>query len=144
MVDTRLGVPATFRQVPSRDMQRAHSGSPFETAYGFCRALRIGDRVLVAGTAPIPQDGTPPPDDAATQADLCLRIIAAAVEELAPGASVVRTRMFITDPADADAIGTVHGSHFADAPPVATMVVVKELLDPRWRVEIEAEAVVSE
>ena len=124
-------------------MERAHSGSPYETAYGFCRALRIGDRILVAGTAPIPQDGSPTPSDAGAQADLCLTIIATAIEELSPGAAVVRTRMFITDPADSDAIGTVHGSHFGDAPPVATMVVVKELLDPAWKVEIEAEAVVS-
>ncbi|NND84085.1 MAG: RidA family protein [Acidimicrobiia bacterium] len=124
-------------------MERALSGSPFEAAYGFCRALRVDDRILVAGTAPIPQDGTPPPEDAASQADLCLHIIRAAIDELADDATVVRTRMFITDPADADDIGKVHGAHFTDTPPVATMVVVKELLDPRWKVEIEAEAVVG-
>ena len=124
-------------------MERSRSASPFETAYGFCRALRIDDRVLVSGTAPIPQDGTPTPPDAAGQADLCLRIIRAAIDDLAPGGQVVRTRMFITDPADADAIGTVHGAHFGEAPPVATMVVVKALLDPAWKVEIEAEAVAT-
>ncbi len=123
-------------------MQRAHSGSPFETEYGFCRAIRLGDRVLVSGTAPIPQDGSPPPVDAASQAGLCLRIIGAAITELAPGAAIVRTRIFITDVSVSDVVGRVHGRHFAGAPPVSTMVVVKELLDPRWVVEIEAEAVV--
>ena len=123
-------------------MERAFSGSPFETEDGFCRALRQGTRILVAGTAPIPQDGSPPPTDAASQADLCLRIISAAIAELAPGAVVVRTRMFITDASVSDEVGRVHGRYFASAPPVSTMVVVKELLDPRWVVEIEAEAVV--
>lgn len=125
------------------DIERAHSGSPYETAYGFCRALRIGDRILVAGTAPIPPDGTPPPADPAAQADLCLSLMRTAIDALDRDATVVRTRMFITDPGDSDAVGTVHGTHFGARPPVATMVVVKELLDPRWKVEMEAEALVS-
>lgn len=127
----------------SSPVSRSRSGSPYETAFGFCRALRLGDRVLVAGTAPIPADGGPPPFEAEAQAELCLRIIRAAIDDLAPGATVVRTRMFITDATFADAVGRVHGAHFAEDPPVATMVVVQALLDERWKVEIEAEAVVD-
>jgi enamine deaminase RidA (YjgF/YER057c/UK114 family) len=122
---------------------RISSGSPFEPTIGFSRALRVGDRVLVSGTAPIWPDGSCP-DDAEAQARRCLEIVAVALAEA--GASVddvVRTRMFITDPADAGAVGRAHGAVFADARPAATMVVVAALLDPRWKVEIEAEAVVA-
>jgi len=123
--------------------RRVHSGSPYEPRYGFCRALRVGDRVEVAGTAPIWPDGACP-DDAALQTRRCLDIIVAALAELGAGPEdVVRTRMYITDAAYADAVGTVHGEVFAGAHPVATMVVVAGLLDPRWRVEIEAEALVT-
>lgn len=119
---------------------RVGSGSPYESAYGFSRAVRTGERVLVAGTAPIWADGSCP-EDAAAQAARCLEIIAAALEAAGAGlAQVVRTRMFITDRADADAIGAVHGAMFGDVRPAATMVVVAGLLDPRWKVEIEAEA----
>ena len=122
---------------------RALSGSAYEELYGFCRALRVGHRVLVAGTAPIWPDGGCV-DDAEAQARRCFEIIAAALEEVGASTNdVVRTRMFITDSGDADAIGRAHGSVFADATPVATMVVVAALLDPRWKVEIEAEAVID-
>ncbi|HLH69774.1 MAG TPA: RidA family protein [Candidatus Dormibacteraeota bacterium] len=120
--------------------QRVGSGSPFEERIGFCRALRVGDRVLVAGTAPIWPDGTVDPDPHA-QARRCLEIIAQALRELgADLADVVRTRIFLVDAADAEAVGAVHGETFRLRRPVATMVVVAGLLDPRWRVEIEAEA----
>ncbi|HYL08778.1 MAG TPA: RidA family protein [Candidatus Udaeobacter sp.] len=107
---------------------------------GFCRALRIGDRVLVSGTAPIWPDGHVDEDPYA-QAARCFEIIRLALEEA--GASlddVVRTRMFLVDAADADQVGRAHGEAMAVAQPAATMVVVKGLLDPRWKVEIEAEA----
>jgi enamine deaminase RidA (YjgF/YER057c/UK114 family) len=122
------------------ERQRVASGSPWEAKVGFCRALRHGDRILVAGTAPVWPDESCPPD-AAAQARRCLEIIATALEELnAASADVVRTRIFITDAADAEAIAAVHGEFFGDTQPVATMVVVKGLLDARWKVEIEAEA----
>lgn len=116
------------------------SGSPFEPRVGFSRALRIGSRVLVAGTAPVWADGSCDPDPEA-QARRCLEIIVAALAEAGatPG-DVVRTRMFITDAGDAEAIGRAHAELFADVRPVATMVVVAGLLDSRWKVEIEAEA----
>ncbi|TAM90412.1 MAG: RidA family protein [Jatrophihabitans sp.] len=124
-------------------VQRVASGSPFESRYGFSRAVRAGDRVIVAGTAPIRPDGSVDPD-AAAQARRCFEIIGAALAEAgASFADVVRTRMFVTDAAHADAIGAVHGEVFGDVRPAATMVVVAALLDPRWVVEIEAEAVLT-
>ena len=121
--------------------KRVQSGSPFEATIGFCRALRTGDRIVVSGTAPIWPDGSVDPDPA-VQTKRCLEIIAAAITELGGTMNdVVRTRIFITDAADADAIGRAHGSTFEVIRPAATMVVVAALLDPRWKVEIEAEAV---
>lgn len=120
---------------------RVSSGSPYEPAIGFSRALRVGDRILVSGTAPIWPDGTCA-DDAEAQARRCLEIILAALTEAGAGAEhIVRTRMYLTDPADAEAVGRAHGSVLSDVRPAATMVVVAALLDPRWKVEIEAEAI---
>jgi len=122
---------------------RVRSGSRFEATIGFSRAVRVGDRVLVSGTAPVFPDGSCP-DDAALQARRCLAIIATALGEAgATLADVVRTRMYLTDPADADAVGRVHGEVFGRTRPASTMVVIGRLLEPRWRVEIEAEAVVD-
>ncbi len=116
------------------------SDSPFEAQVGFSRAVRLGDRVLVSGTAPIWQDGSCDPDPGA-QARRCLEIIVTALGEAgAAAADVVRTRMFITDAADAQAVGRAHADVFGAVRPAATMVVVAGLLDPRWKVEIEAEA----
>ncbi len=96
--------------------------------------------MIVSGTAPIWPDGSCDPDPGA-QARRCCEIIVAALEELGAGtAEVIRTRMFVTDPEVADAVGAVHGEFFGEAAPAATMVVVSSLLDPRWVVEIEAEA----
>lgn len=120
---------------------RAYADSPYEQRYGFCRALRAGGRIVVSGTAPIWPDGSCDPDPAA-QARRCLAIIEAALGELgADMSAVVRTRMLITEAAIADTIGEVHREYFGEHPPAATMVVVAGLLDERWLVEIEAEAV---
>jgi enamine deaminase RidA (YjgF/YER057c/UK114 family) len=116
------------------------SGSPWEPKIGISRAVRVGDRVEVSGTAPIWPDGSCDPD-AAVQARRCFEIIVAALAEAgAQPRDVVRTRMFITDPADGEAVGTEHAKVFGEARPVSTMVVVTGFLDPRWKVEIEAEA----
>jgi len=121
------------------------SASPFEEAFGFSRALRVGNRILVSGTAPVEPDGGSTPGGAAAQARRCFAIILAAIEELGGSAAdVVRTRMFITDPADGEAVGAVHGELFAETRPAATMVVVSALLRPEWRIEIEAEALVGD
>jgi enamine deaminase RidA (YjgF/YER057c/UK114 family) len=124
------------------ERRRASSGSPWEPVLGFSRAVRAGDRVVVSGTGPVWPDGSCDPDPEA-QATRCLEIIAAALGDLdASLADVVRTRMLLADPADAEAVGRAHVMAFAANPPAATMVVVG-LLDPRWKVEIEAEAVVD-
>jgi enamine deaminase RidA (YjgF/YER057c/UK114 family) len=125
-------------------MQRVSSGSPYERTIGFSRAVRVGDRVVVSGTAPIWPDGTCDPDPA-IQTRRCLEIIQTALREAgADTRHVVRTRMFIVNAADADAIGKAHGEMFGDIRPAATMVVVAGLLDARWKVEIEAEAIVGD
>lgn len=119
------------------------SSSPFEAQVGFSRALRVGDRVFVAGTAPIWPDGSCQPG-AAEQARRCFEIIVASLEAAgASPADVVRTRMFLTSADDATAVGAVHAEYFSAVRPVATMVVVAALLDPRWRVEIEADAILG-
>ena len=121
--------------------RRVASGSPYEPVIGFSRAVRVGDRVLVSGTGPVWPDGSCP-DDAEAQARRCLEIITSALAQAGAGVDdVVRTRVFLTAAADADAVGRVHGELFGHIRPAATMVVVAGLLDPRWRVEIEAEAV---
>ena len=105
--------------------------------------MRVGDRVLVSGTAPIWPDGSCDPD-AGVQASRCFEIIITALEELGASASdVVRTRMFITNFYDAEAVSRAHLQAFGEARPAATMVVVSGFLDPRWKVEIEAEAIVD-
>lgn len=125
------------------DRKLVASGSPFEATIGFSRAVRVGERVLVSGTAPVWPTGEVDPDPAA-QARRCFEIILAALAEAGAGAAdVVRTRMYLTDPAHAKAVGAVHGELFGDIRPAATMVIVAGLLDPRWLVEIEAEALLN-
>ncbi|MFL5761387.1 MAG: RidA family protein [Thermomicrobiales bacterium] len=125
------------------ERQRIRSGSPFEETIGFSRAMRVGDRILVSGTAPIWSDGSCDPDPEA-QARRCLEIIFTALRDAGAGPEhVVRTRVFVTDASYADAVGRAHGATFAKVRPAATMIVVAGLLDPRWKVEIEAEAIIE-
>jgi enamine deaminase RidA (YjgF/YER057c/UK114 family) len=125
------------------DRKLVSSGSPFEKTIGFSRAVRVGDRIVVSGTAPVWPDGSCP-EDVRLQARRCFEIAGAALAELGAGfADVVRTRMFITSAADAEAVGSAHAERFAGTRPAATMVVVAGLLDPRWKVEVEVEAVTS-
>jgi enamine deaminase RidA (YjgF/YER057c/UK114 family) len=122
----------------------ASSGSPYETTFGFARAVSEGNRIIVAGTGPVEPDGTTTPGGAAEQAARCCAIIVAAIEELGGSAAdVVRTRMLLTHPDDQDAVGAVHAQYFGAAKPAATMAGVAWLCRPEWRVEIEAEAVVT-
>ena len=125
-------------------VQRIRSGSPYESAYGFSRAVRVGDRVLVSGTAPVPPDGEPVAEGAYAQMLRCGEIIRLALADAgADVQDVVRTRMFIVDAADADEVGRAHAEVFGPSAPAATMVVVARLLDPAWRVEMEAEALID-
>ena len=119
------------------------SASPYESRYGFSRAVKIGNRVLVAGTAPIWPDDEVDPDPGA-QARRCLEIMLGALAEAGGSPeNVVRTRMYITDASYADEIGDVHGEVFGSVRPAATMVVVAGLNDERWKVEMELEAVLT-
>jgi enamine deaminase RidA (YjgF/YER057c/UK114 family) len=123
-------------------LERVSSGSPFEPMIGFSRAVRVGDRVLVSGTAPVWPNGDVDPD-VAVQMGRCLEIVLDALGSLgARREDVVRTRTYLIDPQDWSEVGRVHGEVFADVRPASTMVVVAALLDPRWKVELEAEAVI--
>jgi enamine deaminase RidA (YjgF/YER057c/UK114 family) len=125
------------------ERRRARSGSPFEATIGFSRAVRVGERIVVSGTAPIWADGSCP-EDAHAQAARCFEIALAALAELGGRpADVVRTRMYITDASVAGLVGDAHRDAVGEAAPAATMVVVAGLLDPRWKVEVELEAVVG-
>jgi enamine deaminase RidA (YjgF/YER057c/UK114 family) len=122
--------------------QLISSGADFETRVGYSRAVRVGDRVWVSGTAPIMPGDADPPAGAYEQARVCLGIIERALAEAgATMDDVVRTRIYVTDAALIDEVGRAHGEAFSRARP-ATTGVVTQLLDPRWRVEIEAEAVI--
>jgi enamine deaminase RidA (YjgF/YER057c/UK114 family) len=125
------------------ERRRVSSGSPWEPVIGFSRAVRVGDRVFVSGTAPVWPDGDVDPDPG-VQARRCFEIALDALGEAGGGVSdVVRTRMFLTDVGDAEVVGRIHGEAFGDVRPAATMVVVDALIDPRWKVEVELDAVIG-
>ena len=128
--------------MPAVQRQRISGHSPYEPVFGFSRAVVAGDRVLVAGTAPVPPGDGPPPAGAYAQARLCLDLIG---EDLVRAGArlehVVRTRMYLIDAAHWPQVARAHGEVFADIRPAATAVIVAGLLDPAWLVEIEAEAV---
>jgi enamine deaminase RidA (YjgF/YER057c/UK114 family) len=114
--------------------------SPYEPIIGFSRAVRVGNSVHLSGTGPVGAEY----QDAAGQTRRIFEIAALALAEA--GASfedVVRTRMYLTRAEDWEAVGRVHGEYFSKVRPAATMVVVAELLNPAWRVEIEMDAVVA-
>jgi enamine deaminase RidA (YjgF/YER057c/UK114 family) len=120
------------------------SGSPYEPIVGYSRAVRVGDRVFVAGSAPIMADGSAPPPDAYGQARRCLEVVGNALEQAGASlADVVRTRAYLTDASAFDGFAKAHGEAFSEVRPANTTVVVAALLDPRWLLEIEAEAVVT-
>jgi enamine deaminase RidA (YjgF/YER057c/UK114 family) len=123
------------------DRSHARSGSPYEETIGFSRAVRVGTTVAVSGTAPVWPDGQVDPD-AAVQARRCWEIALAALTELGGRVEdVVRTRQYVVTADVADAVGAVHGEVFGSVRPASTMVVVAGLLDPRWLLEVELDAV---
>ncbi len=126
------------------DRRLISSGSPYEPVIGFSRAVVVGDRVFVSGTGPVMPDGAELPPDPYGQAERCLEIILEALRAAGAGPQdVVRTRTYLVDAADWEEVGRAHGDVFADVRPASTMVVVKGFLDPRWRVEIEADAILG-
>lgn len=115
--------------------------SPYEAIMGYCRAVVVGDRVFVAGTAPIPPDGSPPPEGSYEQTKLCFAIIERALAQAgATFEHVVRTRVHITDPSHFEGMAKAHGEVFSDIRPVNT-TVVSSLMDPAWTVEIDVDAI---
>jgi enamine deaminase RidA (YjgF/YER057c/UK114 family) len=127
------------------DRRLISSGSPYERVVGFSRAVRVDGRVVVAGTAPVMPDGADPPPDAYGQAKRCLEIIGRALEEAGSSLEdVVRTRVYLVRTEDFEEVGRAHGETFSEIRPANTTLTVKELVDPRWLVEIEAEAVLTE
>ena len=125
------------------DRRLISSGSPYEAVAGFSRAVVAGLHVHVAGTAPVMPDGAAPPESAYEQARRCLDIIVGALAEAhARPEDVVRTRMYVTSPEHWDDVARAHGEVFGSVRPAATCVVT-QLLDPRWLVEIEAEAILA-
>lgn len=123
------------------DVERFGSDNPWEATVGYCRVIRAGDHVHVAGTTATVDGRVVAMGDAAEQTRVALRLVADALGRA--GASiddVVRTRMFVTNIADWQAIGRAHGEFFAAVRPVATMVEVTALIDPDLLVEIEVDA----
>jgi enamine deaminase RidA (YjgF/YER057c/UK114 family) len=119
------------------------SGSPYEPVVGFSRAVRVGPNIHVAGTGPVMADGQAMPLDAYAQAKRCFEIIVDALRAAGAGPEhVVRTRLFATSADDFEQVARAHGELFADVRPASTYVVVSGFVDPRWRVEIEADAYV--
>jgi enamine deaminase RidA (YjgF/YER057c/UK114 family) len=123
-------------------VERFGSGTPWEASFGYSRAVRCGDLVLVAGTTAVSEDGVVlSPGDAGGQVHVVIDLIARALERAGAHLDqVVQTRMFVTDIARAEEIGRAHAERFAANPPVTTMVQVDALIDPRMLVEIEAVA----
>ena len=119
------------------------SGNPYEAVFGHSRAVRVGDHISVSGTAPINADGSDPPLDAYGQTRLCLDIILKALAEVgAEAQNVVRTRVYATRVDDFDDVARAHREVFSGIHPASTLVVIKELANPAWLVEMEADAIV--
>jgi enamine deaminase RidA (YjgF/YER057c/UK114 family) len=127
-------------------MERRHvfSGNPYERIWGHSRAVRVGNQISVSGTAPIPSDGSEPPTGAYDQTRLCLEIILKALADLGARAEdVVRTRVYGTRADIFDDVARAHSEVFSEIMPASAFVVIKELANPAWLVEIEADAIAA-
>jgi enamine deaminase RidA (YjgF/YER057c/UK114 family) len=123
------------------ERQNIPGTSPYEPVIGFSRAVRVGRHVMVSGTGPVGADDS----GVAEQTEQCLTIIAGVLKQVGTSFEhIVRTRIYLTDVADWEAAGRVHGKFFSLIRPAATMVVVAALVDPRWKVEIEADALIPD
>lgn len=138
-----MALASRSRSVAAMERRRARSGSPYEELMGFSRAVRVGNHVAVSGTAPIWPDGDVDPDPA-VQARRCWEIALAALTELGGRVEdVIRTRQYVVSADVAETVGGVHGEVFGEVRPASIMVVVAGLLDARWVVEIEMDAIVE-
>jgi enamine deaminase RidA (YjgF/YER057c/UK114 family) len=127
------------------DMKRVWSGSPLEGQIGFSRAVRVGNFIAVAGTAPIPSDSSKVDTwSVYDQARLCLQIARKAIEEAGGQlANVIRTRIMLTDISTWREAAQAHGEYFSDIKPVCTFIEVSGFIDPGWKVEVEADCLVG-
>jgi len=123
-------------------LRRRHSsGGPWEDAFGYSRAIRTGDRIVVSGCTAVVDGVVLHPGDAGAQMGVALGQVLDAITALGGSlGDVIRTRMYVVNRADCDAVGRVHGERFADVRPAATMVLVAGLLDEQMLVEVEVEA----
>jgi enamine deaminase RidA (YjgF/YER057c/UK114 family) len=126
--------------------QNISSGAPWESIVGYCRAVRVGPHIAVTGTASVGANGeVVATGDAYGQTRRCIEIIEQALNEAGAGLrDVVRTRIFVTDIAQWEAVGRAHAEVFGDIQPATTMVEVSALIDPDMLVEIEADAIVAD
>lgn len=132
--------------MPHKSRRRVSSGSPYEPVIGISRAVRVGNCIIVAGTAPLDASGSAfAPGDAAAQARRCFEIVALALEQLGAHVSdVVRTRILLTRIEDWETVARVHGEFFGEPRPACTVMQVVRFIDPEWLVEVEADAIVDE
>jgi enamine deaminase RidA (YjgF/YER057c/UK114 family) len=128
---------------PADGRQRIPPLSPFEEEIGFTRALRVGNVIAVSGTVGVEADGSVK-EDCGAQADRCFALIREHIERLGGRiGDVVRVRMFVTDIKDADAASAAFARALKPTRPAATLVAIAGLYDPRWKIEIEADAVIG-
>ena len=134
----------TLKSQSEHEVKRISTGAPWETKVGYCRAVRMGNTIAVTGTVAIDENGAPYAlNDAYVQAKRCLEIIDRAILQLgADRSNIIRTRMFVTDIKRWEEFGRAHAEYFSDHPPATSMIEIKSLIDPRFLIEIEADAVV--
>lgn len=128
----------------SNSRKSVPSGSPYEPIAGFCRAVRVGDTIVVAGTAPLSADGKTVPGGIEEQATRCFQISLDAIEHLGgTRADVIRTRLMLTRIEDWEGAARAHGDFFRDVRPVSTIVQVARLIEPEWLIETEMDALIG-
>ena len=128
---------------PADGRQRISPQGPFEEEIGFTRAIRAGNVIAVSGTVGVEPDGSVK-EDCGAQADRCFALIREHIEQLGGHmGDVVRIRMFVTDIADAMTVSAAFSRALKATRPTGTLVAISALADPRWKVEIEADAIIG-